>query len=474
MKKSKRRKSLGRRSTTGKARKRKKISRKRRVKAAKKKVEKIKAVKPKTDSQTPVHRTRIRIIGLGGGGGSIVSEIAHQLKRADFVVCNTDTKALKEASRHTKVLPFGQKITGGLGCGMDAKLGQKAARDDENKIAKLFKGIDLSIIVASLGGGTGSGAAPEFAKIGKESGSLVYGIFTLPFKFEGGKKSYIAKNALEKLTPNLNAISLIPNENIFKIIDKKTPLKEAFSTINRRLTENLRGLLETIYLPGLINIDFADVKTILEGRGKLVYLNSAQAQGPNRVEEALKDLLKSPLNEYDIRGAEKMIFDITASQNIGMKEVEQISRTIADFNRRAKIIFGVTQDNDYKDKIRIFLLAVGCGKADRPKAKPQPKAGPPRAKKPKKKRRKKPSSAKATAGKAKRKPGKKTKKAKRKQASVSVPVEEEKTEAPAKALTRRNALDLRKEVEKVEEEMEEKDKKWDIPAFLRRKTEGNE
>jgi len=290
-------------------------------------VEKKPAATPKALAEL-VHRTRIRIIGLGGGGGSIVSEIARNLKRVDFVVANTDVKALKEASKHTRVLQFGQEITGGLGCGMEAKLGQKAARDDRAKIAKLFQGIDLCVLVSSLGGGTGSGAAPEFARIGREAGTMVFGIFTLPFKFEGGKKSYLAKNSLEKMMPNLNAVSIIPNENIFKIIDKKTPLREAFSTINRRLSENLRGLVEMIYMPGLINIDFADVRTILEGRGKLTYLNSAQAQGPNRVEEVLKELLKSPLNEYDIKGAEKMLFNITASQGVGMKEVEQISKTI--------------------------------------------------------------------------------------------------------------------------------------------------
>ncbi|KKS18980.1 MAG: Cell division protein FtsZ [Candidatus Roizmanbacteria bacterium GW2011_GWC2_41_7] len=437
---------------------------------AKKKSSKIKKkvkAEKKPESKELVHRTRIRVIGVGGGGGSIVSEIARNLKRVDFVVANTDAKALKEASKYTKILQFGQETTGGLGCGMNAKIGQKAAKDDKAKIAKLFRGIDLCLLVSSLGGGTGSGAAPEFAKIGREAGAMVFGIFTLPFKFEGGKKSYLAKNSLKKLIQSLNAVSIIPNENIFKIIDKKTPLKEAFSTINRRLSENLRGLVEMIYLPGLINIDFADVRTILDGRGKLTYLNSAESQGPNRVDEVLKELLKSPLNEYNIEGAEKILFNITSSQNIGMKEVEQVSKTISDFNRRAKIIFGVSQDNDYKDKIRISLLAVGCGREDRPKAgspkakKPQPL---PQREKPKKKH------------KPKARPKKKTKKPSlnKKSASTSVLTEAPSEEEPDRVLTRRNALDLRKAVEEVEEEMEAKEKKWEIPAFLRRKAKNNE
>jgi len=428
---------------------------------AKKKNAKVKkkiALKPKPKPFDLVHRTKIRVIGLGGGGGSIVSEIACSLKKMDFVVANTDYKALKEASKHTKIMQFGQKITGGLGCGMDARIGQRAAKEDSAKIAKLFQGIDLCILVSCLGGGTGSGAAPEFARIGRESGTMVFGIFTLPFKFEGGKKYYLAKNSLEKSRLNLNTVSIIPNENIFKIIDKKTPLKAAFSAINERLSGNLRGLVEMIYLPGMINIDFADVKTILDGRGKLAYLNSAESHGPNRVGEVLKELLNSPLNDYDIKGAEKMLFNITASQDIGMEEVKQISEAISDFNRRAKIIFGVSQDNDYKDKIRISLLAVGCGKEKKSKPKPRPKPEPKPQSKPKFKLKKK----------MKLKQKKKIKK------SVSTPIQEPVGGEPAKALTRRNALDLRKEVEKVEEEMQEKEKKWDIPAFLRRNAQENE
>lgn len=445
----------------------KKISKKRKTKTAQKSVEKTSVNPPKALAEL-VRRTRIRIIGLGGGGGSIVSEIARNLKRADFVVANTDSKALREASKYARVLQFGEKITGGLGCGMDTRLGQKAARDDKAKIAKLFKGVDLCFLVSSLGGGTGSGAAPEFARIGRESGTMIFGIFTLPFKFEGGKKSSLAKNSLEKLIPNLNTVSIIPNENIFKIIDKKTPLKEAFSSINKRLSENLRGLLEMIYMPGLINIDFADVRTILDGRGKLTYLNSAQAQGPNRVEEVLKELLKSPLNEYNIQGAEKMLFNITASQNIGMKEVEQISKTISDFNRRAKIIFGISQDNSYKDKIRISLLAVGCGREEKPRPKLKPKPQPKPEPKPEKPRAKPKAKPKL---KFKARPKKKIKKP----ATASLSQETSSPEEESvKVLTRRNALDLRKAVEVAEEEMEEKEKKWEIPAFLRRKPDNNE
>ena len=446
--------------------------------------------KPAFSSQDQVHKTRMRIIGIGGGGSSIVSEIAPQISRIDFVVANTDTQALREAARQARKFSFGNSVTGGLGCGMDPRLGQKAAKEESDKVAKLFQGIDLAVIVSSLGGGTGSGAAPEFAKIARELGVMTIGIFTMPFKFEGGKRAQIAKSALERITPNLNVVSIIPNENIFKIIDKNTPLKAAFSSINGRLSENLRGLIEMIYVPGLINIDFADLKTILDGKGKLAYLNTAVADGPSRAEEAVKELLKSPLNEYNIQGAEKIVFNITAPQALEMREVEHISRTISDYNKRAKIIFGVSQDNSYKNKLRVTLLAVGVGKEPARKKgakKIQPEPEPAPVPEPEPELKKKPVKKVAPKKKLKKKPEKKAapkkpkKKSKPKKKPGPAPKPENKPEPKEikkeekvqkeenKILTRKNALDLKKEAEKTEEEIIDQEKRWDIPAFLRRR-----
>ncbi|MBI2626107.1 MAG: cell division protein FtsZ [Candidatus Nealsonbacteria bacterium] len=436
--------------------------------------------RPADENSEVMHKTKIRVIGVGGGGGSIVSEIAPHIKKADFTVANTDMQALKEIGKKVRTFQFGQNSTHGLGCGMDPKIGQKAARDAKEKVANLFKGVDLAILVSSLGGGTGSGAVPEFAKIAKELGIMTFGIFTLPFKFEGVKKAQIARSSLEKITPNLNAFSVIPNENIFQLINKDTPIMEAFSVINRRLSDNIRGLIEIIYLPGIVNIDFADIRTILDGKGKLAYLNSAIGDGENRAEEALKDLLNSPLNEYDIDGAEKIVFDITASKELRMQEVEMISRTISDFNRRAKIIFGVSQDNNYEGKLRITLLAVGCGKEpekvakdpeDKPKPKPNAESAPEIKPAPKTlpigKRAKK-----------KNQPGNKKKIAKAKQPNQKIKKESlpqkvkvisaEKKSADSKPFGRKNALDLKKEAEDVENELLEEEKKWEVPAFLRR------
>ncbi|MBI2041957.1 MAG: hypothetical protein HYT20_02985 [Candidatus Nealsonbacteria bacterium] len=415
---------------------------------------KTKKTEAKLIESETVHKTKIRVIGIGGGGCSIVAEVAPYIKKVDFIAANADIQALKEIGKKIKVFPFGQNLTRGLGCGMDPKVGKNAAQEAEQKIASLFKNVDLAILVSSLGGGTGSGAAPEFARIAKELGVMTFGIFTMPFKFEGVKRAQIAKLSLEKLKPYLNIFSTIPNENIFKIINKDTPITESFSAVNKRLSENLRGLIEMIYFPGLVNIDFADLRTILDGKGKLSYLNSSISQGQSRAEESIKELLGSPLNEYNINGAEKILFNITASKDLGMAEVALISRTISDFNRRAKIIFGVSQDNDYKENLRVTLLAVGCGQEPEECAKesdPEPDSKP--------KSRPKTEVKKPVVRKKKQTIKKKSKKA----AVQQVPLLSD-----INLPTRKNGLDLKKEAEKTEQELFEEEKKWEIPAFLRR------
>jgi len=253
----------------------------------------IKLPLPKTKTET-IKKTKIRVIGIGGGAGNIVSEIASRIKGASFVVANTDLQALRSASRKAQRFQFGKELTQGLGTGMSVELGEMAAQNEKEKIKKILEDQDLLIIVACLGGGTASGAAPIFAKISKNLGNLTLGIFTLPFKFEGEKKMEIARASLEKIKPKLNALSVIPNERIFQIIDKKTPLKQALSAINKSLAESLEGLIETIYQPGLINIDFADLKTILEGQGRLAYLNTVKVQKKgDSVQEVIKKVLSN-------------------------------------------------------------------------------------------------------------------------------------------------------------------------------------
>ncbi len=407
------------------------------------------------EEEERVKRTKIRVIGIGGGGSSIVSEIASRVTQASFVVANTDRQALKAASRKTIRFQFGQGLTRGLGTGMNADLGREAAQNEKEKIQKLLEGQDLCILVVSLGGGVGSGAAPVFAKISKSLGNLTYGIFTLPFKFEGEKKMEIAKNALESIKPSLNALSIIPNERIFQIIDKSTPLKQALSAINRNLTESLAGLIETIYEPGLINIDFADLKTIFEGRGRLAYLNTVVVpRSEKSSQEAIEKALNSPLYPYTIRGAKGVLFNITGEKEISLNEVNQISKSISELvNKEAKIIFGISQDKKYQDKIKTTVLATGCGikifseKSQKKKRRKKKKILPPPPE-PEKKIKTKP-------------------KKKKKEMETSKKLPEVVTSSEERV--RKNGLQIKKEAEEEEKEMLAKEKFWESPAFLRRK-----
>ncbi len=440
-------------------------------------------------TRVEVPRAKITVIGIGGGGSSIVAEIAPKIKKADFIVANTDRQALgviaRGASPHTsrgvgasKCFQFGQELTGGLGTGMNPHLGELAAYQEKEKIKEILEKTDLCILVACLGGGTGSGATPVFAEISQKLSLLSLGIFTLPFQFEGEKRAEIAKTSLEKLKANLNALAIIPNEKVFQIIDKQTPLQTAFSTINGILKEALAGLIETIYRPSLINIDFADLKMILEGKGRLAYLNSAEAGGQERAGEACRKVLRSPLQVYDIEGAERILFNITGSRGLKMTEVEQISGEISNFSKKAKVIFGISQSPSLNEKIKITLLAIGCGRpphlrvgsGGRP-AKTKRKTGssqPPPIEKeipvksatsalpePKPKEKAKP--------KQKERPKPKPK-AKPKEVIEVKEVKEQKEER-----IKRNGLQIKKAAEEAEREILKKEEVWDAPAFLRRK-----
>lgn len=319
-----------------------------------------------------VHRTRIRVVGVGGGGGNIVSEIASRVQRFDYAGANTDLQALKELPKKVKVFPFGREFTNGLGCGMDADLGERSAREEKERIKKMLEGQDICIVVATLGGGTGSGAAPVFAEISHGLRNITFGIFTTPFDFEGDKRRQLAEQALEKLKPFVNAYVVIPNERIFEVIDKKTPFRQSLSEMNARLADALEGFMDTLSSAGLINIDFADVRSVLEGKGRLAYINSAEAAGPARGQEAVRTVLAHPLYDYGIEGADRLFFNIVGDKNLKMQEVAEISKSISEFNPKAKTVFGISFHEKFKERLRITLFAVGCrrdGKKEVPKEK---------------------------------------------------------------------------------------------------------
>src|SRR3989344_499947 len=402
-----------------------------------------------------VHRTRIKVIGVGGGGGNIVAEIASRVHKFDFVGANTDAQALKELPKKVKTISFGHELTNGLGCGMDPELGERAAKAEKERIKKLLEGNDICILIASLGGGTGSGATHVFAEASQELRNLCIGIFTMPFAFEGERRKQIAEAALEKIKPFVNAYMVIPNERIFQVIDQKTSLKDSLSAVNKRLTSTLEGFMDTIAMPGLVNIDFADVRSILEGRGRLAFIHSAESGGPAKAQEVVKAVLANPLCSYGIGGADRILFNIMGDRGLKMQEVAQISTAISEHNPKARIIFGISCNSRMKERIKVTLFAVGCGPGEGLKT-AQIKTEKEEQKKPVAVKQARPMNTQSPAG------GKK-------EAAVG-PMGESAVRIPVRSSrVRRNALEVKKAVDQEIRELEQKEKQWDIPAFLRNK-----
>jgi len=456
-----------------------------------KKVQKREEVgKKEPENFGEIHRTKIKVIGIGGGGGSIISEIAPQIKKVDFIAANVDAQALKMVSREVRKFQFGKSLTGGLGCGMNPEVGRRAAEEARERIKKELENADFCIFVACLGGGTGSGSTPVFAEVANSLKTKTFGIFTLPFKFEGLKRAQIANESLERVKSYLNAFMVISNEKIFQLTKEKTSFKEALSIINQILAQSLKGLIETIYTPGLINIDFADLKTIFEKKGKLAYLSSSEAKGENRAEEVIRKVLNSPLRDYDFQKAERILFNITASKNLRMFEVAKISRSISELNRSGKIIFGISENRGYQDKIRVTLLAVGCEKEREKREKGMKRER--KEKKRKKGERKRRGEKKKRRGEKKiekkgereekkihlQEEGKYLKENQKEKKKEKTKREEKEENSPSKnsiftslegvKKIRRNALEVKKEIEEAEREILEEERKWEPPAFLRR------
>ncbi|OHA73903.1 MAG: hypothetical protein A3B24_03505, partial [Candidatus Wildermuthbacteria bacterium RIFCSPLOWO2_01_FULL_48_16] len=311
-------------------------------------------------------------------------------------------------------------------------------------IKKLLEGNDLCVLVSSLGGGTGSGAAPVFAEACNSEKILTIGIFTMPFSFEGEKRRQIAEAALQKLQPLVNTYVLLQNDSIFNIVSRDTPLRFAFGSLNKKLAEVLGGLLETLFVPGLINTDFADIKTMLQGRGRLSFLSSGSAAGEERAKTALTEALSNTLYQYGPRRAERILFNVAGSKDIKMQEVAQVSNAIFQENPRAKIIFGITSHPRFRNKLRVTLFAIGC----EPTRQIQKEAKPKAAAKPKQK---KPVS----------------KKTPRKARKIAPKLPFQATKEVPQEKPRRNALEVKEAIDQEIQDLQEQEKKWDTPAFLR-------
>src|SRR3989339_253637 len=302
---------------------------------------------------------KIKVVGVGGSGGAVVNRMmAGRIRGVEFVVMNTDVQALHHNSAPTK-LHIGKSITRGLGAGMDPEVGRKAAEESESEIRDLLKDTDMVFLACGLGGGTGSGASPIVAEIAKELGALTVAIVTKPFNFEGAKRREIADAAWEQLAQKVDTIITIPNDRILQVIDKKTPLLDAFKKIDDVLRQGVQVISELITIPGLINVDFADVKAIMKDAGSAL-MGIGTGTGENRAMDAAKMAISSPLLELSIDGARGILFTIAGGPDMTMDEVSEAARVItSSADTEAKIIFGSIIDETLVGSIRISVVATG-------------------------------------------------------------------------------------------------------------------
>lgn len=304
---------------------------------------------------------KIKVIGVGGGGNSVVNRmIGAKIHGVEFLAINTDVQALHNSSAPVK-LHIGKTITRGLGAGMNPELGRRAAEESQNEIRDILKGADMIFITCGLGGGTGSGASPIVAEIARDLGALTIAVVTKPFSFEGIKRTEIAEKALEELSGKVDAIITIPNEKLLKMTDKKALFLDTFSISDNVLLHGVRGVAEMITVPGLINVDFADVKSIMSETGASL-MGIGEASGENRATEAAKLAIENPLLDLSMDGAKGVLFTISGSSDLSMHEVNEAANIITkSADPKAKIIFGAIIDENLKDTIKITVIATGFG-----------------------------------------------------------------------------------------------------------------
>lgn len=302
---------------------------------------------------------KIKVVGVGGSGGSAINRmIQAKIKGVEFIAVNTDSQALHHSQAAQK-LHIGKMTTRGLGAGMDMETGRKAAEENQNEIHEILKGADMIFITCGLGGGTGTGAAPIIAKVAKEIGALTVAVVTKPFSFEGAQRKEIAEKGLEDLLNKIDTIITIPNDRILQIVDKKTSLLDSFEIVDNILRQGVQGISDIITVPGLINVDFADVKAIMKDAGSAL-MGIGKASGENRAVKAAQAAIDSPLLELSIEGARGILFTVTGGSDLTMHEVNEAAKVItesADIN--AKIIFGSIIDDSLKDEVKITVIATG-------------------------------------------------------------------------------------------------------------------
>jgi len=311
-------------------------------------------------NQREINPTVIKVVGAGGGGSNAVNRMMEcGLQNVDFLVANTDLQALNYSNAPTK-LAIGSKLTGGLGAGGKPQVGEQAAMEDTEMIANALRGADMVFVTAGMGGGTGTGAVPVIAQIARDQGSLTVGVVTKPFDFEGSVKQKLAEEGIEKLRKSVDTLIVIPNQHLLKLVDRKTPIKQAFIMADDVLRQAVQGISDLITVPGIINIDFADVKTTMEGQGDAI-MGIGTGEGDNRAVDAATNAINNPLLEDShIESANHILINITGNEDMTLLEIEEIVKIVtANADPDALIIYGTATDNTLGDSISVTVIATG-------------------------------------------------------------------------------------------------------------------
>jgi len=312
---------------------------------------------------------RIKVIGCGGSGGNALARmIEARIHGVEFIAINTDAQALHATNAPTKI-HIGKSLTRGLGAGMNPEVGRQAAEDTKEEIQNALKGADMVFLATGLGGGTGTGATPVVAEIARELGALTVAVVTKPFNFEGAQRARIAEEGWRNLRDRVDALITIPNDRLLSIIDRKTPLLESFAIVDDVLRQGVQGISDLITIPGVINVDFADVKAVMANSGSAL-MGIGRASGEDRAIEAAKMAINSPLLEVSIDGARGVLFNVSGGMDMAMAEINEAARIITEhIDADAKVIFGAVLDDKLKKgEIKVTVVATGFNNGHNPTA----------------------------------------------------------------------------------------------------------
>ncbi|MDD2225359.1 MAG: cell division protein FtsZ [Candidatus Shapirobacteria bacterium] len=304
---------------------------------------------------------KIKVIGVGGGGNNAINSMITEdaIKGVDFIAVNTDSQALLNSLASIKI-QIGEKLTKGLGAGGNPQMGQKAAEESKERIKEVLQGTDMVFVTGGMGGGTCTGAAPIIAQIAKkELGILTIGVVTKPFLFEGTRRMTNAEEGISQLRENVDTLIVIPNQKVMEVVNNKATLLEAFKIADSVLSKGTKAIADLITVPGLINLDFADIKAVMSNAGSAL-MGTGEAEGENKIQKAVEDAIDSPLVEVNIEGARGVLINVTGGPDITMSEIEEAARNITERTAPdANIIFGATIDKELKGKVKISVIATG-------------------------------------------------------------------------------------------------------------------